>query len=75
MRGYASNLQSEPWWGPYEGEPYPGYRPHASAPRYGFQIAVEEKVGFYPGDNGIIYLARGTAPGHGHRWFLDSQCY
>ena len=73
--GYASNIQSGQWWGPYREEPYPGYRPHPSIPRYCFQIASEEKVGLFWGDNGIMYLARGTAPGHEQRWFFDSQCY
>jgi hypothetical protein len=72
--GYASNIQSEQWWG-YWGEPFEDGPPHPSRPRYCFQIACEEKVGLYWGDNGILYFARGTALGDESRWFLDSQCY
>jgi len=72
--GYASNIQSEQWWwhtfAPEE--MLPG---HPSQPRYCFQIASEDKVGLYWGDNGILYFARGTALGCGSQWFLDTQCY
>lgn len=64
--GYASNIQSEPWW---------GYRPHPAEPRYCWQVCSEEKVGLIWGDSGTIYLARGTAPGFEDAWFLDWQCY
>jgi uncharacterized protein YwqG len=64
--GYASNIQSEPWW---------GYRKHPAAPRYCLQINSEPKVGLVWGDSGTIYLARGTAVGFEREWFLDWQCY
>ena len=72
--GYASNIQSEQWWGDADTpeEMSPG---HPSLPRYCFQIASEDKVGLYWGDNGILYFARGTAPGCESQWFLDTQCY
>jgi hypothetical protein len=72
--GYASNIQSEPSWCHVcsrDGK----VSPHPSRPRFCFQIATEEKVRLYLGDNGMLYFARGTAPGHESRWFLDSQCY
>jgi hypothetical protein len=62
--GYASNIQSEPWW---------GHRQHEGAPRYCFQIDSEEKVGLIWVDAGTIYLARGTAPGFENEWYLDWQ--
>ena len=64
--GYASSIQSEPWW---------GYEEHASAPAYCLQINSEEKVGMVWGDAGTVYLARGTAEGCRDQWFLDWQCY
>ena len=64
--GWASNIQSEPWW---------EYREHAARPKYCFQVASEEKAGLVWGDNGTLYLGRGTAPGFGNQWFLDWQCY
>lgn len=64
--GYASNIQSEPWW---------GYRPHPANPRYCLQVDSEEKVGLIWGDSGTIYIARGTASGYEDQWFLDWQCY
>ncbi|MEZ6046322.1 MAG: DUF1963 domain-containing protein [Planctomycetaceae bacterium] len=64
--GYASNIQSEPWW---------GYRAHPAKPRYCFQIDSEEKVNLMWGDNGRIYIARGTTPGTEDEWFLEWQCY
>jgi hypothetical protein len=72
--GYASSIQSEQWWWhTYTPEEIlPG---HSSLPRYCFQIASEDKVGLYWGDNGIVYFARGTAAGCGSQWFLDTQCY
>lgn len=64
--GYASTIQSEPWW---------GYKEHASAPDYCVQISSEEKAGLIWGDGGAVYLARGTAESCGSQWFLDWQCY
>jgi hypothetical protein len=64
--GWASNIQSEPWW---------EYRDHAAAPKYCFQVASEQKVGLQWGDGGTIYIGRGTAPGFENQWFLDWQCY
>ena len=63
--GYASNTQSEPWW---------GYRDHPSKPRYCFQIDSEEKVGLHWGDGGTVFVARGTAAGCEEEWFVDWQC-
>jgi uncharacterized protein YwqG len=65
--GYASNIQSEPWWG--------SGRSHPAQPRYCLQIASEEKVNLQWGDQGTIYIARGTAPGFEDKWYLDWQCY
>jgi uncharacterized protein YwqG len=64
--GYASTIQSEPWW---------GYEEHAGAPAYCLQINSEEKVGRVWGDGGTVYIARGTAEGCREQWFLDWQCY
>jgi uncharacterized protein YwqG len=64
--GYASSIQSEPWWGSEE---------HPSAPAYCLQIDSEEKVGLAWGDGGTVYLARGTAEGCREQWFLDWQCF
>jgi uncharacterized protein YwqG len=64
--GYASTIQSEPWW---------GYRRHPAAPAYCLQINSEEKAGLAWGDAGAVYLARGTAEGCKDQWFLDWQCY
>jgi uncharacterized protein YwqG len=64
--GYATSIQSEPWW---------GYQEHPAAPEYCLQIASEEKAGLAWGDGGIVYLARGTAEGCRDQWFLDWQCY
>jgi uncharacterized protein YwqG len=64
--GYASSIQSEPWW---------GYEEHPSAPVYVLQINTEEKVGLVWGHGGTVYLARGTAQGCEDQWFLDWQCY
>ena len=64
--GYASSIQSEPWW---------GYEEHPAAPAYCLQINSEEKVGLAWGDAGTVYLARGTAGGCQDQWFLDWQCY
>ena len=63
--GYASTIQSEPWW---------DYASHPSNPKYCLQINSEAKAGMIWGDGGIIYLARGTAPGSHDDWFLDWQC-
>lgn len=64
--GYASNIQSEQWW---------GHSDHPADPRFCFQIASEPKVSLEWGDGGVMYFARGTAPGSEQRWFLDWQCY
>jgi uncharacterized protein YwqG len=64
--GYATTIQSDPWW---------GYKAHPSEPKYCLQINSEEKAGLIWGDGGAIYLARGTAPGSEDRWFLDWQCF
>jgi hypothetical protein len=64
--GYASSVQSEPWW---------GFEEHPSAPVFALQINSEEKVGLFWGDAGIVYLARGTAAGCQDQWFLDWQNY
>jgi uncharacterized protein YwqG len=64
--GYASSIQSEPWW---------GYEDHPAAPAYCLQVNSEEKVGLAWGDAGTVYLARGTAEGCKGQWFLDWQCY
>ncbi|MCL4202269.1 MAG: DUF1963 domain-containing protein [Pirellulaceae bacterium] len=74
MGGYASNIQSEQWWW-YTYTPEEMLPGHPSEPRYCFQIASEDKVGLYWGDNGILYFARGTAPDCETQWFLDTQCY
>ena len=64
--GYASTIQSEPWW---------GSEAHPSDPAYCFQINSEEKAGLFWGDSGTVYLARGTAAGCENEWFLDWQCF
>jgi hypothetical protein len=64
--GYPSHIQSELWW---------DSRAHPANPKFCWQIDSEEKAGLMWGDNGMIYLARGTAPGCEGRWFLDWQCY
>jgi uncharacterized protein YwqG len=64
--GYASSIQSEPWW---------GCKKHTADPAFCVQINSEEKVGLVWGDGGAIYLARGTAEGRQSDWFLDWQCY
>lgn len=64
--GYASTIQSEPWW---------GHDDHPSKPFYCLQINSEEKVQLQWGDAGTLYLARGTADGCQDQWFLDMQCY
>lgn len=64
--GYASNIQSEPWW---------GYRAHPSGPMYCLQIDSEEKAGLVWGDGGTVYIARGTTRGCSDEWFLDWQSY
>lgn len=62
--GYASTIQSEPWW---------GFEAHPCQPRYALQFNSEEKAGLAWGDGGTIYIARGTAAGCQDRWFLDWQ--
>ena len=64
--GYASTIQSEPWW---------GIRAHPADPKFCAQINSEEKVGLIWGDGGTLYLARGTAAGCEDQWFLDWQCF
>lgn len=64
--GYASTIQSEPWW---------GYDPHPAEPKFCLQINSEEKAGLVWGDGGTIYIARGMAAGSTDRWFLDWQCF
>jgi uncharacterized protein YwqG len=64
--GYASSIQSEPWW---------GYKKHPADPAFCIQINSEEKAGLVWGDGGTIYLARGTADGRQDDWFLERQCY
>ena len=64
--GYATTIQSEPWW---------GYTAHPAEPRYCLQINSEEKAGAIWGDGGAIYLARGTAAGCEDQWFLDWQSF
>jgi uncharacterized protein YwqG len=64
--GYATTIQSEPWW---------GHDAHPADPRFCLQVNSEEKAGAIWGDGGAIYLARGTAPGCSDRWFLDWQCF
>ncbi len=64
--GYATSIQSEPWW---------GYEDHSSGPAYALQIMGEEKVGLASGDGGCVYLARGTAAGAENEWFLDWQFF
>jgi len=64
--GYASTIQSEPWW---------GHTAHPAEPKYCAQINSEEKAGAIWGDGGAIYLARGTATGSLDRWFLDWQSF
>jgi hypothetical protein len=62
--GYATTIQSEPWW---------GHDQHPAEPRFCVQINSEEKAGVIWGDAGAIYLARGTAAGCAGQWFLDWQ--
>jgi uncharacterized protein YwqG len=62
--GYATTIQSEPWW---------GHDAHPAAPKFCVQVNSEEKAGLVWGDGGAIYIARGTAPGCEDQWFLDWQ--
>ena len=64
--GYASTIQSTPWW---------GHDPHPSQPRFCLQINSEEKAQLAWGDAGTLSIARGTAPGPQEQWFLDWQCF
>jgi uncharacterized protein YwqG len=64
--GYATTIQSEPWW---------GYQAHPGEPKFCLQINSEERAGVFWGDGGAIYVARGTAPDYRDRWFLDWQCF
>jgi hypothetical protein len=52
--GYASNIQSEQWW---------GYSNHPADLHFCFQISSEPKVSLEWGDGGVMYFARGTVPG------------
>ena len=62
--GWPSLIQSELSWQNED---------HAAKPVYCLQINSEEKAALAFGDNGCLYLGRGTAPGHEHEWFLDWQ--
>jgi uncharacterized protein YwqG len=64
--GKPAEIQSEPWW---------DYRQHPANPEYCVQINSEEKAGVFFGAGGTVYLARGTAPGCGDKWFLDLQMF
>ena len=64
--GYPSRIQSELWW---------EHQDHPAKPQFCWQIDSEKKVGLAWGDGGMIYIARGTAPGCTDRWFLDWQTY
>lgn len=64
--GYATTIQSAPWWGQEE---------HPAKPAFCLQINSEEKLGLAFGDAGALYIARGTAEGCGDQWFLDWQCF
>lgn len=64
--GYASTIQSEPWW---------GHTAHPQNPKYCLQINSEEKAGLIWGDGGTIYIARGTKSDSRDQWFLDWQCF
>jgi hypothetical protein len=64
--GYASTIQSAPWW---------GHTDHPSNPKYCLQINSEEKAGLIWGDGGTIYAARGTESGSLDQWFLDWQSF
>lgn len=64
--GYASTIQSAPWWGDLD---------HPCHPKYCLQINSEEKAGLIWGDGGTIYVARGTEPGSLDQWFLDWQSF
>jgi uncharacterized protein YwqG len=64
--GYASEIQAEPWW---------ELKAHPAKPAYCLQINSEPKAGLQWGDNGAIYIGRGTAEGWRDHWFLDWQCY
>lgn len=64
--GYASTIQSVPWWGD---------DPHPARPRFCLQINSEEKAQIGWGDAGTLYIARGTTSGTEDQWFLDWQCF
>lgn len=64
--GYASTIQSAPWWGQMN---------HPANPKFCLQINSEEKAGLIWGDGGSIYAARGAEPGSLDQWFLDWQCF
>jgi hypothetical protein len=64
--GYASTIQSAPWWEHVD---------HPRNPKYCLQINSEEKAGLVWGDGGTIYVARGTEPGSLDQWFLDWQSF
>jgi len=72
--GYASNIQSEQWWG-HSLNDADVELIERFQPAFCLQIATEEKVRLYLGDNGMMYFARSTAADQETRWFLDTQCY
>lgn len=71
--GFASNIQSEQWWS-YAVNPAERQLVDKFQPAFCFQIATEDKVRLYWGDNGVVYFARSTTPQTEPRWFLDTQC-
>ncbi len=64
--GWPSNIESPQWW---------EMEDHPAVPQYCFQVVSDEKTGLEFGEGGILYLARGTAPGYANEWFLDWQSY
>lgn len=64
--GWPSLIQAELAW---------QLSDHPAKPVYAFQINSEEKAALVFGDNGTLYLARGTAPAHENDWFLDWHCF
>lgn len=72
--GFASNIQSEQWWSDAV-NPDDKQLVDEFSPAFCFQIATEDKVCLYWGDNGVIYFARSTNPESAARWFLDTQCF
>ena len=64
--GHPSHIQGELWW---------ELECHPARPEFCWQVDSEPKVQLSWGDGGMVYLARGTAPGFENRWYLDWQCY